>query len=810
MKLFNIIEKIFPKLNSKKSNVSSDTRGVILFGADNIPTYKSLSAEDKKKVDEYAGKIKPENLKDIILYGDEVGRKSTAFADMLVNLFQQISKNADEAGGAKFTKKPLEEILKLRLNTVLAAKQLNIYKSALEDLSNEARLQTVALEKVKQDRKHRIIDVINIFTKSDIGRRKIEDGQLDAAIDRMRNSAQIAINQIQTVANSKDNMETMKRAIEVYKAIIPENDDRVSEIEKKLLEEKKAELLEMAKVVLPERKFYNHPMENEEEIEELARIQMELEIYAKTHKDEIDKIRTRIKELSMQEDNLEAKDKLLEEIDTIKKKYKVFGRRINEEDWKNFYQAKLTVLTLDINKREETPFRNTEFSREEIEWYKKIVDDKIQKLMAGENQEFNSKIPGKKQQSDAIKIIKKILQSGERNFDTERILKEAYPLKLLLAFDKKDGLGKMTLKKQDIDADFVDEWSDLIPLHSIYLINTKDYNYEIYTKSINVDNNMFVQLYKLYTEASKKMPEWGHEEDFNLPFGEKKVHVVPEGIISFNELSTYHGSLDCNKIVFPSTARRINTTRYGHNDDLYVVEFNEGLEEIGSDAFRDCLNIGRYTGIKFPATLRRIRGYAFYDCPHIGSPDLNEGLENIGEEAFWFDPLKYEKNDDQLVKPITLIVFPSTIKIAGSDIVNMNTSDGCAIGFKNYKGQEIPYEILSLLVCNVLPKEPRRPLTANEMFLEDFRGHHFVHTFDYYERYQRDEEQRYEEEIKKYIPPKCRGIGFFKDGSSEPYLWLSSDSYDQMMRENKYDATDKLNKYIKEEHRNKAGEHEYC
>jgi hypothetical protein len=65
---------------------------------------------------------------------------------------------------------------------------------------------------------------------------------------------------------------------------------------------------------------------------------------------------------------------------------------------------------------------------------------------------------------------------------------------------------------------------------------------------------------------------------------------------------------------------------------LVEVEFSEGLEVIGMEAFCNCTNL-KYVN-KLPSTLNEIGDEAFYNCYILDSIEFPEGLQVIGGSAF--------------------------------------------------------------------------------------------------------------------------------------------------------------------------------
>ena len=491
-------------------------------------------------------------------------------------------------------------------------------------------------------------------------------------------------------------------AINAYKSLIKEQ--HPLEKEYKVIEDKQVELLSMASVVLPYEEFYTTEISDEEgEIKELAKIQAKLDVYAWTHRKDIDKIRRRIEELAKKEVSAEDREKLLDELDEIKTKYKVFGRYIEDNDWKNLYRVKFNVLMSDINERIDSPLKHGQVESKEFEYYKRIIEDKISKILMAENPELG-KTFGIENIPKAVKLIQNILKNGKKTFDFEQILKDKNMLRLILAFDRPDGIEKMRLNKDEIKVDFYGyfEWAKTIPVKSLYELTQEEYSF--YVNSIDVKDNMYIQLYKMHDEYIRSLQQENETKDE----GEPKTHKIPEGIVRISQMGKigivnvdgdrtreYTTKIhkfrqgNYNKIIFPSTLKYIGK---GFIDNTWVdeIEFNEGLEEIGDDAFSDCPNLGRYKNMKMPQSLRKIGDRAFANCYNMAPLILNEGLEEIGDFAFWGSHTDYK---EEAFASSNIVIIPSSVKKIGTHVVNPDYVKN--LGFKNYKGQDIPKELLN-------------------------------------------------------------------------------------------------------------------
>lgn len=118
------------------------------------------------------------------------------------------------------------------------------------------------------------------------------------------------------------------------------------------------------------------------------------------------------------------------------------------------------------------------------------------------------------------------------------------------------------------------------------------------------------------------------------------------------------------------------------------------MEEIGDEAFRDCPNLGKDKQIKTPQSLKKIGKQAFFNCRNMVQPPmLNEGLEEIGYAAFY----NYcNRNLFSKVPDSTeIFILPSTVKKFGSNMINTDLIT--KMGFRNYKGQDIPEDLFDMI-----------------------------------------------------------------------------------------------------------------
>lgn len=82
-----------------------------------------------------------------------------------------------------------------------------------------------------------------------------------------------------------------------------------------------------------------------------------------------------------------------------------------------------------------------------------------------------------------------------------------------------------------------------------------------------------------------------------------------------------------------------------YGDYLKYIRIDEGITDIAKSAFR---GIDSYSIVELPSTLKTIGNYAFGECIGLKTINFPEGLESIGENAFY-------------ITSIESIVLPSTI-----------------------------------------------------------------------------------------------------------------------------------------------------
>ncbi len=133
----------------------------------------------------------------------------------------------------------------------------------------------------------------------------------------------------------------------------------------------------------------------------------------------------------------------------------------------------------------------------------------------------------------------------------------------------------------------------------------------------------------VFPEGLREIQPWAFQ------YTSLKEVNIPEGVVSLGEGAFYN--CEQNKYVsFPSTLKTIPNRAFYQNYNLANIFFSEGLETIESDAFsiNNSNALTQLTELVFPSSLRSISAYAFGYHKKLQNIKFNEGLKEIGNNAF--------------------------------------------------------------------------------------------------------------------------------------------------------------------------------
>lgn len=303
---------------------------------------------------------------------------------------------------------------------------------------------------------------------------------------------------------------------------------------------------------------------------------------------------------------------ILRQLDELEKKYEVlirYGYKIvTDDDLNEFYKLKFDVYTRDIVDKEylKDPIPNyliRRFTNRELETYKNILQQKIEKIICGRNDIFNKQFEDSSYfnitLSSAINLLVKYLKDDSDDFDFEDILKDptAEKLSFILSFDSENGFNKFFNKKlrrsHDIPIGALDsyvfQYEKELPLSTVLRVIHID---ALREEIIRV---YFKELYQLYHLHLKTITS--------------DSYVMPEGIISI----------------------------HAHKNTIEEDYFSKKMRKEANGKT-----------IKMPNSLKQISGNLF-EGVEIKSIILNDGLEYILDHAL--DSVK----DNGLIPPKSLL-----------------------------------------------------------------------------------------------------------------------------------------------------------
>lgn len=136
-----------------------------------------------------------------------------------------------------------------------------------------------------------------------------------------------------------------------------------------------------------------------------------------------------------------------------------------------------------------------------------------------------------------------------------------------------------------------------------------------------------------------------------------KSVVIPEGVEYINE-KAFKGCSSLEGISFPDSVSRISKESFKGCQSIESIVLPKNLYNLSNYAFEDCTSL---TSVTFNENLYRIFSDAFENC-NIETLEFNEGLKEIHSEAF--------KDNPNLKK----VVFPENLSRLGSYVFDGCTS----------------------------------------------------------------------------------------------------------------------------------------
>lgn len=420
-----------------------------------------------------------------------------------------------------------------RLNLVVKAKKKDLYLQNILDIREAIELRIIALEE--------ILNEISIFNT--IKRRAVSN----------------KLDELLVLANV---FQTQGEAIFIDANANIRMADTLEE-DTSLVRSKLVMLEEMFRVMLSDKVEHYNSESFPSDIDRIAYIERELEIWVYKHKDIIKYIEEGLESYSYNGSNGTLRD--FRELELRVRVFSDYGRDlVSDELIKKLYRIKFGIITKDlIHDYHEMRFKNLNYV--ELEQYKEIIFEKISNILIGKNEVLSNLLGS--EYGVYVKLIVNVLKDGEKEYDWYKILNSKFLLSFLISLESEKGIlefFRFTKDKKDNGPFFDNEvftWESEIPLESIFEVSS-------------IENSLSKLYQKLFIPIREK---------YDYP----NVYRMPEGIVSINctksktsDLLEKIRSLSEGKVVYtPSTLKRINGDIFGVHQ-FKLLKLNEGLEKL--------------------------------------------------------------------------------------------------------------------------------------------------------------------------------------------------------------------------------------
>ena len=129
-----------------------------------------------------------------------------------------------------------------------------------------------------------------------------------------------------------------------------------------------------------------------------------------------------------------------------------------------------------------------------------------------------------------------------------------------------------------------------------------------------------------------------------LSIGESafRNYVDAENIVLPSDLATicdsaFYGCGAVYQLTIPNSVKSIGSMAFHSCSNMYDLNLGTGVTNIGSMAFYQCTSLGRFSKVKIPSNVLSIEANAFNISSvnnSLNNIEFSEGLEYIGQEAF--------------------------------------------------------------------------------------------------------------------------------------------------------------------------------
>lgn len=486
------------------------------------------------------------------------------------------------------------------LNLIVKAKKKDLYLQNILDIIETIEIRIIALEE--------ILNEISIFNT--IKRRAVSN----------------KLDELLVLANV---FQTQGEAIFIDAKANIKIADTLEE-DTSLVHSKLVMLKEMLEAMLPSKVAYYRCESFPSDIDRIAYIERELEIWVYKHKDIIKYIEEGLESYSYDGSNGTLRD--FRELELRVRVFSDYSRDLVSDDLiKKLYKIKFGIITRDlIHDYSEMRFKNLNYI--ELEQYKEIIFEKISNILTGKNEVLSNLLGS--EYGVYVKLIVNVLKDGEKEYDWYKILNSKFLLSFLISLESEKGIlefFRFTKDKKDKYASILDDgvftWESEIPLESIFEVSS-------------IENSLSKLYEKLFVPIREK-------------YDDPNVYRIPEGIVSINCTKSKTSDLlekirrsSEGKIVYtPSTLKIINGDIFGVHQ-FKLLKLNEGLEKLfnfpteyynGMSTMYVPSTLEKVSELKWkPSKINGMPLSTFYYCSYPVTMSIYNNVKNLVFENFNF------------------------------------------------------------------------------------------------------------------------------------------------------------------------------
>ena len=396
MKIKDYIHKHFKKTDSSYDLINLSSLLI------HIPSKDQLSEEELKEVKHHKRKYQKilKQKKHVLssdLDTDHLLDKAKMLVELLFHIYVDRNDNADKRVQVNLEKLKLyyEDILRIE-------KEASLKVIALDEMLKEELLLPHKKRAIKETRNHLIHNLITI--------------------QNQKTSIVVSINayltRIESIIHGKfpnvDRMRVSNYIVDLSKEVL--SDYRV-------LFHTKKEYFDLS-------------------IQDIAKMEKELEIHVYTHHTDMIKYRNEIEEIDHKDKTKNNKDGLYKGINRLQDLIQLFdkyGRHIvKEEDYQYLFRVKFEIMTSDLYDEVVTGYYLSLFSDKEKRVYQDIIMEKIEAILMKYNPYIEATFGD--DMNKAISLIRDILKNDTEKYDVDVILSESPFFLFLLSLGREGGL----------------------------------------------------------------------------------------------------------------------------------------------------------------------------------------------------------------------------------------------------------------------------------------------------------------------------------------------------------------------------------